>query len=145
MPGPHRGNARLYPATRRLHGARIEPIVQSSAGSVPRLSVVIVARNEERNLPRCLASVRGWTEDIVVALNGTTDGSEAVARAAGATVHSLEWRGYRDTKNAALALARHDWVLSLDADEWVTPELREEIVQAIAAASTTSPIHTANR
>ncbi|MCE2861497.1 MAG: hypothetical protein RIR76_2105 [Verrucomicrobiota bacterium] len=132
MPGPHRGNARLYPATRRLHGARIEPIVQSSAGSVPRLSVVIVARNEERNLPRCLASVCGWTDEIIVALNGTTDGSEAVARGAAAAVHHLPWRGYRDTKNDALGLARNNWVLALDADEEVSPELRREITAFLA-------------
>ena len=94
--------------------------------------MVIVARNEERNLPRCLASVRGWTDEIVVALNGTTDGSEAAARAAGATIHHLPWRGYRDTKNDALALARNNWVLSLDADEEVSPALQREITAFMA-------------
>lgn len=113
-----------------LHRPRISTSPQSPVR--PPLSVVIVARNEERNLPRCLASVRGWTDDIVVALNGTTDGSEAAARAAGATVQHLEWRGYRDTKNAALALARHDWVLSLDADEEVSPALRADILTFLA-------------
>lgn len=88
------------------------------------LSVVIVAKNEAKNLPRCLASVRGWTAEMLVALNDTTDESESVARAAGAVVHHLQWRGYRDTKNDALALAREPWVLALDADEEVSPELR---------------------
>ena len=91
------------------------------------LTVVIVAKNEAHNLPRCLASVQGWTADIVVALNDTTDASEAVARAAGAQVHHVPWRGYRDTKNAALDFAWHDWVLSLDADEEVSPALRAAI------------------
>ena len=91
------------------------------------LSVVIVAKNEAANLPRCLASVRGWTAEIVVALNDTTDASEALATAAGARVVHLPWRGYRDTKNAALDLATQTWVLSLDADEEVSPALREEI------------------
>jgi glycosyltransferase involved in cell wall biosynthesis len=91
------------------------------------LSVVIVARNEGQILPRCLRSVQGSAAEVVVALNDTTDDSEAVARAAGATVHHLEWKGYRDTKNAALALAKHDWVLSLDADEEVSPALRAAI------------------
>ena len=91
------------------------------------LSVVIVAKNEAQNLPRCLASVRGWTAEIVVALNDTTDASEAMAHDAGARVHRLPWRGFRDTKNAALDLATHDWVLSLDADEEVSAALRAAI------------------
>lgn len=92
------------------------------------LSVVIVARNEAGNLPRCLASIQGWVAEIIVALNDTTDASESIARAAGAQVHHLPWQGYRDTKNAALALAAHNWVLSLDADEEVSAALREEII-----------------
>jgi glycosyltransferase involved in cell wall biosynthesis len=91
------------------------------------LSVVIVARNEAQTLPRCIASVQGWVAEVVVALNGTTDNSETVARSAGATVYHLRWDGFRDTKNAALALARNDWVLSLDADEEVSAELRDSI------------------
>jgi glycosyltransferase involved in cell wall biosynthesis len=91
------------------------------------LSVVIVARNEAANLPRCLASVRGWTAETVVALNGTTDASAAVAAAAGASVHVVPWAGFRDTKNAALALARQPWILCLDADEEVSPALRAAI------------------
>ncbi|PTX92539.1 glycosyltransferase family 2 protein [Opitutus sp. ER46] len=98
------------------------------------ISVVIVARNEARNLARCLASVQGWTEDQVVVLNDTTDDSEAVCRQLGARVEQRPWQGYRDTKNAALALARHDWVLSLDADEEVSPALREAITAFIARA-----------
>ena len=92
------------------------------------LSVVIVAKNEARTLPRCLASVRGWVAEVVVALNDTTDTSEAIAQEAGARVHHLPWRGFRDTKNAALALASHPWVLSLDADEEVSPALRADII-----------------
>jgi glycosyltransferase involved in cell wall biosynthesis len=95
------------------------------------ISVVVVARNEAHNLPRCLASVGGWCADLIVALNDTRDDSERVARAAGARVQTLEWQGYRDTKNAALALARHDWVLSLDADEEVSPALRETIIASL--------------
>jgi glycosyltransferase involved in cell wall biosynthesis len=91
------------------------------------LSVVIVAKNEAHNLPRCLASVQGWVAEIVLALNDTKDDSEAVAVRHGAVVHHLPWLGYRDTKNAALALAAHDWVLSLDADEEVSPALRATI------------------
>lgn len=66
--------------------------------------------------------------ETIVALNDTTDASESLARAAGAQVHHLPWQGYRDTKNAALALASHNWVLSLDADEEVSSALRAEII-----------------
>jgi glycosyltransferase involved in cell wall biosynthesis len=98
------------------------------SSSVPLpLSVVVVARNEASNLPCCLASVQGWVAEIVVALNDTTDDSEAIAQKHGAKVHRLSWQGYRDTKNAALALATPPWVLSLDADEEVSPALREAI------------------
>ena len=99
----------------------------------PALAVVIVARNEAANLPRCLASVRGWTAEVIVALNGTTDASAEIARAAGAVVHEVPWQGYRDTKNAALALAGQPWVLALDADEEVSAELQAEILGFLAA------------
>ena len=96
------------------------------------LSVVIVAKNEAANLPRCLASVRGWVAEIVVVLNDTTDASESIARAAGARVQHLPWRGYRDTKNAALDLATQAWVLSLDADEEVSAALRDAVTAFFA-------------
>ncbi|HTQ32177.1 MAG TPA: glycosyltransferase family 2 protein [Opitutaceae bacterium] len=96
------------------------------------VSVVIVAKNEWNNLPRCLASVQGWVAEIVVALNDTTDDSEAVARNFGARVHTMPWQGYRDTKNAALALATQPWALALDADEEVSPGLRDDIAAFFA-------------
>jgi glycosyltransferase involved in cell wall biosynthesis len=102
-------------------------MVSPPAQQLP-VSVVIVARNEAHNLPRCLSSVRDWTAETVVALNDTTDASEALAHDAGARVHHVAWRGYRDTKNDALALAVHDWILSLDADEEVSPALRDAMV-----------------
>lgn len=91
------------------------------------ISVVVVARNEAHNLPRCLESVRGWTAETVVALNGCTDDSAAVAAAAEARVHEVPWQGFRDTKNAALGLARQPWALYLDADEEVSTTLRQEM------------------
>jgi glycosyltransferase involved in cell wall biosynthesis len=96
------------------------------ASSLP-ISVAIIAKNEAHNLERCLASVRGWVSDVVVVLNDTTDGSEAIAREAGARVHHLPWKGYRDTKNDAVDLTTQPWVLALDADEEVSPALRADI------------------
>lgn len=91
------------------------------------ISTVVIARNEEQNLRRCLASVHGWVSEIVVVLNDTTDASAAVAAGFDATVHHEAWRGYRDMKNLALDRARQPWVLSLDADEEVSPALRADI------------------
>jgi glycosyltransferase involved in cell wall biosynthesis len=92
-----------------------------------QLSVVVVAKNEAQNLPRCLASVQGWVAEVVVVLNDTSDDSETIAKKFGAAVHRVAWQGYRDTKNAGLDLATKAWVLSLDADEEVSPELRGAI------------------
>lgn len=93
---------------------------------------MIVAKNEAINLPRCLASVRGWVAEIVVVLNATTDASEEISRDFGATVFHAEWRGYRDTKNDALARATQPWALCLDADEEVSPALRASVVSFFA-------------
>lgn len=100
------------------------PVATST--SLP-VSAVIVARNEARNLPRCLASVQGWVGEIVVVLNDTTDGSKQIAQAHGAVVFETEWRGYRDTKNLALSKAAQPWALALDADEEVSAALRADI------------------
>jgi glycosyltransferase involved in cell wall biosynthesis len=91
------------------------------------ISVVVVARNEAANLPRCLASVRGWVAEILVALNDTRDDSAARAVEAGALVHQVPWQGFRDTKNLALGLATQPWALCLDADEEVSAQLRASL------------------
>jgi glycosyltransferase involved in cell wall biosynthesis len=96
------------------------------------LSVVLIARNEAANLPRCLASVRGYAAEIIVALNETTDDSAGVARSYGARVETLPWQGFRDTKNSVLALATQPWVLCLDADEEVSPELQKDLAAFLA-------------
>jgi glycosyltransferase involved in cell wall biosynthesis len=92
------------------------------------VSILIPIRNEAANLPRCLASVQGWVAEIIVALNDTSDGSAAIARESGARVQDLPWKGYRDTKNAAIDLATQPWALCLDADEEVSAALRADII-----------------
>ena len=91
------------------------------------ISVPIIACNEARNLPRVLGSVHEWVSEIVVVLNNTSDDSEVIARGFGARIEHHAWLGYRDTKNAALGFVTQPWVLALDADEEVSPALREEI------------------
>lgn len=96
------------------------------------LSVTILTRNEGRNIEDCIASVRSFATQIVVLDNASTDDTVAKARAAGAEVHIVQdWPGFGPQKNRALALATQPWVLSLDADERVTPELQADIAHAV--------------
>ena len=97
------------------------------------LSIAIVALNEEANLGRVLDSVR-WADEIVVVDSGSTDRTCDLARERGARVIYEPWRGYTGQKNYALELCTKDWVLSLDADEEVSPELAGEI-QALLSAT----------
>ncbi len=97
------------------------------------LSVVIIARNEASVIARCLESV-AWADEIIVLDSGSTDGTPDVARKLGAKVTiAADWPGFGAQKNRALDLATGDWVLSLDADEWLTPELRAEIEDTLRA------------
>ncbi len=94
-----------------------------------RLTVTIITLNEERNLPRALASVAGVADEIVVVDSGSRDRTLEVARQHGARVFERAWTDYSDQKNFAAAQAAHDWILSLDADEELSPALREEITR----------------
>ncbi len=96
------------------------------------LSVVVVARDAERDVARCLRSVRGLA-DVLVADTGSHDATAAVAEREGARVVRLSWDGWVETRNRAITQARHRFVLSLDADEWLTPKLRREIEREMAA------------
>ena len=96
------------------------------------LSVAIVALNEEANLGRTLASVR-WADEIVVVDSGSTDHTCDIAREYGARVVHEPWRGYVAQKNYALELCTQDWILSLDADEEVSPGLADEVRSILLA------------
>jgi glycosyltransferase involved in cell wall biosynthesis len=90
------------------------------------LSVVLITFNEAANLPRTLASVR-WAEEIVVLDSGSSDATREIARSEGAQVFEEPWRGFSSQKNAAISHATGDWILSIDADEEVSPALATEI------------------
>ncbi len=94
----------------------------------PHLSIAIIALNEERNLPDCLASV-AFADEIIVVDGGSDDRTCDIARAAGARVlESRDWSGFGDQKNRAIEACNGQWVLSLDADERVPEKLRDEIL-----------------
>ncbi len=91
------------------------------------LSVVIVCLNEAEHIQACINSVGQLADEIIVGDSGSTDGTVELARQAGAKVVELEWKGYGATKNALAQMAQFDWILSLDADEQLSPELRSEL------------------
>ena len=97
-----------------------------TSGKLP-LSVPIITFNEEENLRRCLESVTGLAAEIVVVDSGSTDGTRAVAESFGAKWQHQDWLGFRDQKNVALDTCTQPWVLALDADEELSPELRASI------------------
>ncbi len=99
---------------------------------MPRLSVIIIALNQEANIGDCLASV-SFADEIVVVDTGSTDRTVELARAYTDRVLTTDWQGFGRTKNYALDQARGDWVFSLDTDERVPPALQAEILATVAA------------
>ncbi|WP_417276703.1 glycosyltransferase family 2 protein [Castellaniella sp.] len=97
------------------------------------LSVIIITKNEAARIASCLESV-SFADEIIVLDSGSTDNTCDIARRLGALVHSSpDWPGFGPQKNRALALATGDWVLSIDADEQLSPELAAAIRAAIQA------------
>ena len=99
---------------------------------MPNLSVTIITLNEADHIAGAIDSA-AWADEVVVVDCGSTDGTLDIARARGATVATRPWTGYIDQKNHAAAIARHDWIFSLDADERLTPELAAEIRSLLTA------------
>src|SRR5690349_24357776 len=96
------------------------------------LSVAIITRNAASQLEGCLASV-AFAEEVVVVDSGSTDGTVELAARHGARVIPKEWLGFGAQKQFAVESARNDWVLCLDADESLSPELREAIIAELVA------------
>lgn len=91
------------------------------------LSVVIVCKNEAGVIGLTLQSLQGLTDDIVIYDNGSTDGTQEVVKQYNVYLHEGSWEGFGKTKRKAVALAGHDWILFLDADEAIDEELKKSI------------------
>jgi glycosyltransferase involved in cell wall biosynthesis len=103
-----------------------------------KLTVLITCKNESLNIASCIESVRPIADEILVADSGSTDGTLAIVqRAGGCRIIQRDWNGYAAFKNWAIPQAKHPWVLIVDADERVTPELAAEIRQTL----TNPPAH----
>ena len=119
IPRPYRPT-RLDPHRRSTHQLTLS-----------RLSVILITKNEASNIEASLRTVV-FADEIVVVDSGSTDGTVEIARRLGARVEiTSDWPGFGPQKNRALALASHPWVLSIDADERVTPELQAEILAVV--------------
>ncbi len=99
------------------------------------VSVVIIAKNEEDNMDDCIRSVKGWAGEVVVVDDNSTDKTVEISRQYGATVYARTMDNEGIHRNWAAAQARHEWVLYLDADERVTPELQQEVDAALSATT----------
>jgi len=103
-----------------------------TSGHRQTLAVCVITLDEEDRIGECLDAVT-WADELIVVDSGSADRTAAIARAKGARVVVREWPGYAAQKNFALEQASSDWVLSIDADERVTPELAAEIRGLLAA------------
>jgi glycosyltransferase involved in cell wall biosynthesis len=101
---------------------------------VPKLSVTVITKNEASDIAGALASV-AWADEIVVVDSESTDATVAIARQYTDRVVVRAWPGYPSQKNYAASIASHDWILSLDADERVTPALAQEIRSVLSHES----------
>lgn len=97
---------------------------------MPQLSVVIITFNEEKNIGRCLESIQGIADDVVIVDSFSTDATESISKKHNVNFISRKWEGYSATKNFANTQAKYDWVLSLDADEALSEDLKKSILKA---------------
>jgi GT2 family glycosyltransferase/cytochrome c-type biogenesis protein CcmH/NrfG/predicted SAM-dependent methyltransferase len=118
-------------------GAPSSDAAVDAAGPGPRVSLCMIAKNEERFLADCLASVDGVVDEIVFVDTGSTDRTIEIAKGCGAAIYQFEWtENYSDARNEALKHATGDWILMLDADERLDPAAKAAILRAVRASDT---------
>jgi len=126
--GIRHGQQRLSGSLNMGDGGRPEASGEAAGAS---LSVVLITLNEEANLPRCLESLKGLADNVLVVDSGSIDATVAIAREAGGRVIQRAFTGYGEQKQFALEQARGDWLLCLDADEWLDPRARDAIAMLL--------------
>jgi len=99
------------------------------------VTCTIIARNEADRISRAIESVRGLVDEILVVDSGSTDGTRALAESLGARVIHNDWVGYGPQKRFAEDQAKNDWILNLDADEWLSDALRDELRALLAGGN----------
>ncbi len=97
----------------------------------PAISVVIICRNEAHIIGKAIAAAQHVSDDVVVVDSGSTDGTQKIATNAGARLLETTWQGYGSNKNKGVAIAKHDWILSIDADEIIDDVLTEQLNRLI--------------
>ena len=100
------------------------------------ISVIIITKNEAHSIEACLKSII-WANEVIVVDSASDDETISICKKYGAKVFQNDWQGFGKQKNYALSKATGDWVLSIDADERVTPELEQEIRNTISSPQTT--------
>lgn len=96
---------------------------------IMRLSVAMITKNEENNLRRTLESVKSFADEIVIVDSGSTDRTEEIAKEFGAKFYSEPWKGYGEQRNSVIDKAQGEWILNIDADEEISPQLQKKIVE----------------
>lgn len=99
----------------------------------PKISVIVLTHNEQKHIRACLESARDFADELLVLDDYSTDDTAAIARELGARVESRQLDNFPNQRNAAIALARGDWIFFIDADERATPALGKEIRETIGA------------
>ncbi|MBK8443627.1 MAG: glycosyltransferase family 2 protein [Sphingobacteriales bacterium] len=97
---------------------------------MPPLSAVIITHNEAHNITRCLDSLQGIADEVIIIDSFSTDTTTTICQQYGAKVIQRKWEGYTAAKNYGNHIARHDYILSLDADETLSDELKQSILSA---------------
>ncbi len=95
---------------------------------MPKISVVIITKNEALNIVDCILSAKKVSNDIIVVDSGSTDATVDLAKQQGVKVHSIIWNGYGSARNTGTLLASNDWIFSLDADERITEGLAASVL-----------------
>lgn len=94
-----------------------------------KISAVILSRNEADRISQCISSLIDIVDEVIVVDSGSEDDTTDIAKSLGANVNIIDWKGYGANKNFGHSLARNNWILSIDSDEWLSAELAEEILR----------------